>query len=80
MGRLPDKRRAVLRHANRYDTLTWCDARSDWDPKDDGLDVIGSQGPTEDLAEVTCEDCLSEIAEYGRAAGRRQAALARSRR
>jgi hypothetical protein len=58
------------RHANRYDGLTWCDAREDWN-MNDGLDVVGSSGPIEDLDAVTCVECLRRIVRYGEQAERR---------
>lgn len=65
------KRQSAVRHANRYDTLTWCAARERWSLDDDGLDIVGSGAPPEDLDTVTCGDCLRRIAAYGEMAARR---------
>lgn len=60
--------RPVVRHANRYDSLTWCTAREDWSQNDDGLNVVGETVPTEDLEDVNCHDCLGRIVAYGKRA------------
>jgi len=71
MKKKESKQRSAERHANRYDGLTWCDAREDWSTDDDGLDVVGETAPNEDLAVVTCVDCLRRIVAYGEMATRR---------
>ena len=66
------KQLSAVRHANRYDSLTWCTAREDWSQiMNDGIDVVGEIAPPEDLDEVTCGDCLRRIAAYGEMAARR---------
>ena len=63
---------ARIRHANRYDGLTWCTAREDWGRiLEDNLDVIGAGCPPVDLGAVTCTVCLCRIVAYGREAARR---------
>ena len=69
------KRPSAPRHANRYDTLTWCDARNDWGHDDDGLEIVGSSAPPESLDEVTCGECLRRIVAYGKMAARRLRAI-----
>ena len=61
----------IRTHANRYDGLTWCEAREDWDAEDDGLHVVGETAPPESLGSVTCADCLRRIVAYGEMAARR---------
>ena len=69
----PEAKSSTLRHANRYDGLTWCAARKDWSAKNDGVDVVGESSPAEadDLHAVTCVDCLRRIVTYGEQAERR---------
>ena len=58
------------RHVNRYDGLTWCDVRADWDLNENDLDVVGETAPPEDLDAATCVDCLRRIVAYGEMAAR----------
>lgn len=46
-------------------------ARAELGLDNDGLDVAGGDAPHEDLAVVTCGDCLRRIAAYGDIAARR---------
>lgn len=66
---------ALERHANRYDGLTWCEAREDWSADDDGVRVEGDREPVELLDSVPCVECICRIVAYGELAARRLLAV-----